>query len=99
MMSKYTQALSIAELRARGVTGQQAQAVYEALYRHPGSTRSDLCMFTSGLRLSSICGRVNELIEQGLVREGELKLDRMTKKRVASLYVMDQSAEAQLSFI
>ncbi len=36
----------------------------------------------SGIRLSSVCGRVNELREEGLVECGGLKIDPFTKKTV-----------------
>lgn len=36
----------------------------------------------AGIRLSSVCGRVNELAKEGLVEAGGIKLDPFTKRPV-----------------
>lgn len=38
-----------------------------------------------GMRLSSVCGRANELLEAGVIRVAEIRKDRMTGKRCEAL--------------
>lgn len=49
---------------------KQWQKIYAAMKLYKPLTRSELSDAT-GIRLSSVCGRVNELIEAGLVVEHE----------------------------
>lgn len=49
--------------------GRQQRAVVDVLGNHPGGmTRAEIAQ-ASGLRLSSVCGRVGELLERGAVEE------------------------------
>lgn len=57
------------EHRESGRLGEQQRRLMEWLHLNPGEyTRSELAKRT-GIRLSSICGRVNELIELGYLEE------------------------------
>lgn len=48
---------------------RQQRVIVDFLASHPGDyTRAELAERT-GLRLSSVCGRVNELLERGAVQE------------------------------
>ena len=59
------------EHRDSGRLGEQQRRLMEWLHLNPGQyTRSELAKRT-GIRLSSICGRVNELIELGYLEEAE----------------------------
>ena len=49
--------------------GRQQRTVVDVLGNHPGGmTRAEIAQ-ASGLRLSSVCGRVGELLERGAVEE------------------------------
>ena len=64
----------------------QRQRVYEALCEKP-MTRNELERYFAGaIRLSAICGRVNELLEQDLVIESGTRFDILTKRNVSVLY-------------
>jgi hypothetical protein len=54
--------------RVRPVRGRQQQAVLDALRAHGAMTRHELAAVT-GLALQSVCGRANELLRSGEVRE------------------------------
>jgi len=45
------------------------------------------------IRLSSVCGRVNELKAEGLVEQGGTKIDPFTQKTVAWLKLTDQGMD------
>ena len=52
-----------------GELPRQQRAVVDVLGNHPGGmTRAEIAQ-ASGLRLSSVCGRVGELLERGAVEE------------------------------
>ena len=57
------------ELRGGPALGEQQRRVLGAVWRRPGLTRAELSEFT-GMRLSSVCARVNELIHLGMLAEG-----------------------------
>lgn len=67
----------------------QRQRIYEALREKP-MTRNELERYFGGkIRLSAICGRVNELLEQDLVVESGTKFDILTRRNVSVLYPSD----------
>lgn len=54
--------------RVRPARGRQQQTVLDALREHGAMTRHELATLT-GLALQSVCGRANELLRSGEVRE------------------------------
>jgi predicted transcriptional regulator len=73
------------EHQATGRIGQQAQALLDAMEPWTTYSRRELSKET-GLELSSICGRVNELVQIGLLKEGMKRKCRITKKTVCPIY-------------
>ena len=72
------------KILASGKAASQWARIYHALLRRKeqgqhGVTRSEI---SSGLnmRLSSVCGRVNELINAGLIKEGDRRQCAVTKE-------------------
>lgn len=51
-----------------GRTSKRRAEIFRAIKFYPGKTRGELAEIT-GLRLSTICGRVNELMKAGAVIE------------------------------
>ena len=64
---------------ASGKALTQWQTIYGFLKAHRPVTRAELSDMT-GIRLSSVCGRVNELIKAGLIEEYERRKCRSTKE-------------------
>ena len=67
---------------ATGKVGAQAQAILDFMNQGDNYSRRELSVLT-GLELSSICGRVNELLEVGLLVEGTKRKCMVTKKTVS----------------
>ncbi len=61
-----------------------------AIATHPSN--ADIERLTD-IRLSSICGRVNELKADGLIEQGGTKTDPFTHKAVAWLKLTDRGVE------
>jgi hypothetical protein len=70
------------EHQATGKVGAQAQAILDFMQEGDNYSRRELAVLT-GLELSSICGRVNELLEVGLLVEGTKRKCMVTKKTVS----------------
>lgn len=64
--------------------GRQAAQVLDDLYVHGPATRAELSQRT-GLKIQCICGRVNELVQAGVVEEFEKVQDTETNKQVWNL--------------
>ncbi|MDO9252566.1 MAG: helix-turn-helix domain-containing protein [Hydrogenophaga sp.] len=58
------------EHRRSGELGAQAKAILDFLKKHPNKnwSRAEIERAT-GIRLSSVCGRVNELTSKGLITD------------------------------
>jgi hypothetical protein len=70
-----------AEITADGSKMTQEQIVFNAIMRLLRTTRAELSVKT-GLRLASVCGRVNTLIAKGKIRENGVITDPTTNKTV-----------------
>jgi hypothetical protein len=70
------------EHQAAGKVGKQSQYILDTMM--PGRTysRRELAI-ASGLELSSVCGRVNELLQIGLVSEASPRRCTVTGKTVS----------------
>ena len=51
-----------------GKQATQWMEIYDLMGSQPPMTRSEISQF-SGMRMSSVCGRVHELIEAGMLKE------------------------------
>lgn len=82
-----------------GKARSQWMIVYEAIVANPGLTRSQLEQQTC-IRLSSVCGRVKELLQAEMVCElEELVICPVTGKRVHALVPFaDEHAQRELVF-
>ena len=69
---------------ATGKVGAQAQSILEFMNPGEAYSRRELAVLT-GLELSSICGRVNELLSIGLLVEGVKRKCRVTKKTISPI--------------
>ena len=68
--------------------GDVAIKVFIHIDKHPNITRNEIKEETQ-IPINSVCGRVNELIKYGLVKEGEKRLDVFTKNTVYTLHTID----------
>lgn len=73
------------EHRDTGKLGQQAQRILTAMIDGQGYSRRELAR-AMGLELSSVCGRVNELLQVGLLVEGEARRCSVTHKRIHPVF-------------
>jgi hypothetical protein len=64
--------------------GDKRATVLAFLHANPGSTRREIAEGTDML-LSSVCGRVNELMELGQLCIAGLKFDKQTNRNVQTL--------------
>ena len=70
------------EHRASGMIGKQAQQILDALKMGETLSRREL-MLATGLEISSVCGRVNELLSIGMLEELSPRRCSITGKRVS----------------
>lgn len=70
------------EHKASGKVGRQAQQILDSMIPGVHYSRREL-MISTGLELSSICGRVNELLAIGMIKEGSPRKCSITKKTVS----------------
>ena len=69
------------EHRASGKLGNQAREIFNAMQFNVTYSRRELVKLT-GLELSSVCGRVNELVSSGLLMEMPSRKCMVTGKTV-----------------
>lgn len=83
------------DLEAAGVLGGQQRRIMLFLHTYPQQsfTRAELAKLM-GMRLSSICGRVNELIELGYLEDGDKRKCRESGRTCHVIRVR----QMQLSF-
>ena len=63
-----TSVMAYKEHRATGKVGSQAMYIFEALEFNKGYSRREIVEIT-GLELSSVCGRINEMLQSGMIEE------------------------------
>lgn len=76
-----------------GARSQQQMRILFAVENNPGLSRSELSEIT-GLRLSSVCARVNELVCAGLLEDGQVKRCSITKRTVHAVRTNKNNNEA-----
>ena len=62
------------------------QEIYDYLIKNPSLTRAELALGLA-TKLSGVCGRVNELLKEGLIHVGGRKTDFETGRSVEFLNV------------
>lgn len=75
------------EIKGSGTMSKQQRAVLDLVRKHPGKTRLELSQI-SGMRLSSVCGRVNELVRAKLIDDAEVRPCSLTGKSAHVLKLM-----------
>jgi len=68
------------------VLQEQEMKVYEHIIKNNGVTRNEIAEET-GIKISSVCGRVNNMLEMGIIFEGEKKEDKYTNSISNALYM------------
>ena len=63
-----TSVMAYKEHRATGKVGSQAMYIFETLEFNKGYSRREIVEIT-GLELSSVCGRINEMLQSGMIEE------------------------------
>jgi hypothetical protein len=69
------------EHKAKGLVGKQAQAILDFMTPGVSYSRREISQ-KSGLELSSVCGRVNELLAIGMLVEGSKRKCLITHKTI-----------------
>lgn len=67
------------------ILSSKRREVYQYILFNPGCTRRQISKQLT-METSSVSGRVNELLRQGLVMEGNKVLDSYTNVAVSTLY-------------
>lgn len=81
MSVAHTSIAAYQEHIASGKVGKQAQSILESMRPGINYSRRELVMIT-GLELSSVCGRVNELLQIGMLHEAAPRKCGVTKKTI-----------------
>ena len=76
-----TSVIAYKEHKASGKVGSQAIKIFDKIEFHKDYSRRELAQLT-GLELSSICGRVNEMLQVGMLKEVSSRKCRVTGKTV-----------------
>ncbi len=72
------------EHKAKGLVGKQAQAILDFMTPGVSYSRRELSR-KMGLELSSVCGRVNELLAIGMLTEGAKRKCLITHKTIVPI--------------
>jgi len=73
------------EHRSEGKVNTQANSIYRSMQVGKDYSRRELVAITL-IELSSVCGRVNELLQLGLLKEGKKRKCRVTGKTIIPVY-------------
>jgi hypothetical protein len=73
------------EHRSEGKVNTQANSIYRSMQVGKDYSRRELVAITL-IELSSVCGRVNELLQLGLLKEGKKRKCRITGKTIIPVY-------------
>jgi len=63
-----TSVMAYKEHRATGKVGSQAMYIFETMGFNKDYSRREIVQIT-GLELSSVCGRINEMLQSGMIEE------------------------------
>jgi hypothetical protein len=73
------------EHQAEGKVGTQANSIYRIMQAGKDYSRRELVAVTL-IELSSVCGRVHELLQLGLLKEGKKRKCKVTGKTIIPVY-------------
>jgi len=76
-----TSIIAYKEHRATGKVGSQSMNIFDTMQFYSDYSRRELVALT-GLELSSICGRVNEMLQIGMLKEVSPRKCKVTGKTV-----------------
>lgn len=76
-----TSVIAYKEHKAAGKVGSQAMSLFDAMEFHKDYSRRELANL-AGLELSSVCGRVNEMLQIGMLKEVSQRKCKVTGKTV-----------------
>jgi hypothetical protein len=76
-----TSVLAYKEHRAIGKVGAQCSHIFDAMEFGKDYSRRELAKLT-GLELSSVCGRVNEMLGSGMLQENGSRKCQITGKTI-----------------
>jgi hypothetical protein len=76
-----TSVLAYKEHQATGKTGTQCSYIFDCMQFNKDYSRRELAKLT-GLELSSVCGRVNEMLELGMLQENGSRKCEITGKTI-----------------
>lgn len=76
-----TSIIAYKEHKAAGKVGSQALSLFDAMEFHKDYSRRELANL-AGLELSSVCGRVNEMLQIGMLKEVSSRKCKITGKTV-----------------
>lgn len=68
-----------------GILGYQQGEILKKMKRGRDYSRSELAE-ASGIRLTSVCGRVKELIDKGRIGEGPIRACKVTGRTVRPVF-------------
>ena len=73
------------EHQTEGKVGTQANSIYRIMQVGKDYSRRELVAVTL-IELSSVCGRVHELLQLGLLKEGKKRKCKVTGKTIIPVY-------------
>jgi DNA-binding IclR family transcriptional regulator len=76
-----TSVMAYKEHKAVGKVGAQCIHIFDAMQFDKDYSRRELAKLT-GLELSSVCGRVNEMLESGMLQENNSRKCQITGKTI-----------------
>jgi len=81
MTVAYTSVIAYEEHKNSGKVGLQAMLIFNNMEENKDYSRRELSELT-GIELSSICGRVNEMLKIGMVEEADPRPCQFTQKTI-----------------
>jgi len=88
MSARTTSKASFIDVQEGGIAAAQRVRILNYIRLNPGKTRREICAGLNGvIEMSSICGRVNELLNSDAIYENGAKHNPQTGKSANCLYV------------
>ncbi len=81
MSVAYTSIMAYEEHKDSGKVGLQAMLIFKSMEAGKDYSRRELSELT-GIELSSICGRVNEMLQIGMLAESDQRPCKITHKKI-----------------
>lgn len=77
-----TSIIAYLDHKLQGKVGRQAQSLYEFMEDNVDYSRKELSRLT-GMELSSVCARVNEMVDVGMLREVTRRKCKITGRLIS----------------